>query len=254
MREKHIAAKAGTGRWYGDGLRARITRPRFWGHHVTSSCLHRCRARFDDCHGCRPGGCAHLCISALGRPLRRFSRSGYLGDANVDIPLYPSNFDLDTQGWGVGVVCRLQLANSGSLSLELKAMEPGWMQTVVHLQEASEVLNSTTWIKSGRASARSRIGIAFDGIGVLDSIQFFGDGGVAFTELQTSYSPLAGGTHNATYLGWTAGGGIEAMRGPVIARIMYRFSDYGDQDYLSHRPIERRLPDTHDLWRSRHQV
>ena len=160
-----------------------------------------------------------------------FHAAGIWGDANVDIPLYPSNFDLDTEGWGVG----------GFAGFNLQ-----FRQLVVGIEGDGTWLDADGSAPSGglggaelynvdqewEGSARSRIGIAFDGIGVLDSIQFFGTGGVAFTELQTSYSPLAGGTDNATYLGWTAGGGIEAMRGPVVARIMYRFSDYGDQDYF----------------------
>lgn len=163
--------------------------------------------------------------------------AGVSGHADVDIPLYPSSFDLDSEGWGVG--------GFAGFNLQIKQLVIGfegdgtWLDVDGDAPSGglggAELYNvDQKW----EGSARSRIGVAFDSIGFLDSIQFFGTGGAAFTELQTSYTPLAGGTDNATYVGWTAGGGIEAMRGPVIARVMYRFSDYGDEDFLHTGPSD----------------
>jgi outer membrane immunogenic protein len=161
--------------------------------------------------------------------------AGVWGDAEVNIPLYPANFDLDTDGFGAG--------GFAGFNVQINRLVVGiegdgtWMDVDGNaptggLGGAERYNVDQDW----EGSVRGRIGVAFDNIGFADSIQVFGTGGGAFTELQTSYTPALGGTDNATYVGWTAGGGVELMKGPVVARAMYRFSDYGEEGFFHAGP------------------
>jgi outer membrane immunogenic protein len=72
-------------------------------------------------------------------------------------------------------------------------------------------------------SLRARAGIA------LDRFLLYGTAGLAGTELELS---AAGASDETALWGWTAGAGVEGMiTDNITARVEYRFSDYGDEDF-----------------------
>ena len=115
--------------------------------------------------------------------------TGVSGDANVDIPLYPVNFDLATEGLGAGAFAGFN-AQFNQLVIGLEG-DGTWLVDA-NGSAPTGGLGGTERYDVGQkweASARGRIGVAFDNIGFADRIQFFGTGGAAFTGLQTAYTP-----------------------------------------------------------------
>ena len=73
-------------------------------------------------------------------------------------------------------------------------------------------------------SLRGRAGIA------LDRFLLYGTGGVAATNVDLNAAGLGG--DDATLLGWTAGGGAEALVAQnITARVEYRYADYEDKTF-----------------------
>jgi high affinity Mn2+ porin len=74
-------------------------------------------------------------------------------------------------------------------------------------------------------TVRARIGYA------PGSWQFYATGGLAWTDDQFTFTQLASGTANSSFLfrlGWTAGGGVEAPVAPHwSAQLQYLYKDYG---------------------------
>ena len=71
---------------------------------------------------------------------------------------------------------------------------------------------------------RARAGLAFDGFLV------YGTGGLAIGKITTKLD--GGGTNAGTHAGWTVGAGMEAaVTNNVIARLEYRYTDYGKNTY-----------------------
>jgi outer membrane immunogenic protein len=82
-----------------------------------------------------------------------------------------------------------------------------------------------------QASVRARIGYAFD------RFMVYGTAGAAFTKFEHSYfNPLAGfgESGNFSRTGWTVGGGVNyAMTDNLILGLDYRYTDYGNFDYVA---------------------
>ena len=76
------------------------------------------------------------------------------------------------------------------------------------------------------ATARGRVGLAWDRWLV------FGTGGAAFGGVLVEANPQAGGgSSDETYIGWTAGGGVElGLTNNVSVKGEYAFYDLGDED------------------------
>jgi outer membrane immunogenic protein len=75
------------------------------------------------------------------------------------------------------------------------------------------------------ASVRGRLGYAFD------NVLIYATGGVAFAQFQFAGGPAGGdvSSFSRDLTGWTVGGGIEyAFQPNTIARLEYRYADYGD--------------------------
>jgi outer membrane immunogenic protein len=81
------------------------------------------------------------------------------------------------------------------------------------------------------ADLRGRVGFA------IDRALLFAAGGVAFGNVNTSYSGAAlpgAASFNSERVGWTAGGGMEyAITNNVIGRAEYRFTDFGSASYTN---------------------
>lgn len=80
------------------------------------------------------------------------------------------------------------------------------------------------------AAVRARIGYAHD------RTLFYAAGGVAFAEIDLQGFNNAGASspfsYSDTRVGWTIGGGVEhAITDQWVARLDYRFSDFGDDNF-----------------------
>lgn len=72
-------------------------------------------------------------------------------------------------------------------------------------------------------SIRARAGIA------LDQFLIYGTGGVAATKLDVDDGLTS---DDQTLIGWTAGAGVEALvTQNITARVEYRYTDYGSEDF-----------------------
>lgn len=82
-----------------------------------------------------------------------------------------------------------------------------------------------------QASVRGRIGYAFD------RFMIFGTGGAAFTEFDYRFfNPLAGFGEGGKFsrTGFTVGGGVNyALTNHLILGLDYRYTDYGNFDYVA---------------------
>ena len=82
-----------------------------------------------------------------------------------------------------------------------------------------------------QGSVRGRVGF------VADKVLFYGTGGLAVGEVKHTYSNLVTNiseTTSSVRTGWTAGGGIEiALTPEILARVEYRYTDYGMSRYDS---------------------
>ena len=82
-----------------------------------------------------------------------------------------------------------------------------------------------------QGSLRGRLGFA------VDQTLFYGTGGLAVAEVNHTYSNLVTGINETTSsvrTGWTAGAGVEMALTPnILARVEYRYTDYGMSRYDS---------------------
>lgn len=80
-------------------------------------------------------------------------------------------------------------------------------------------------------SVRGRLGF------VAENALFYGTGGVAFGDVSHTYTNLLTGiaeTTSSVRTGWTAGAGVEVALTPnLLARVEYRYTDYGKSTYSS---------------------
>lgn len=73
-------------------------------------------------------------------------------------------------------------------------------------------------------TVRARAGVAFG------RFLAYGTGGLAVGKITTKLD--GGGTNAGTHAGWTVGAGMEAaITNNVIARLEYRYTDYGENEY-----------------------
>ncbi|MBS0531360.1 MAG: porin family protein [Proteobacteria bacterium] len=111
----------------------------------------------------------------------------------------------------------------------------GWTDALV----GGEGTTKLSW----QGSVRGRLGYA------ADKVLFYGTGGLAFGNVSHTYTNLFTGVAETTSnvrTGWTAGGGIEyAVTSNVLARVEYRYTDYGKSPYDSVTPFPG-LPGTQE--------
>jgi outer membrane immunogenic protein len=88
-----------------------------------------------------------------------------------------------------------------------------------------------TTLLDWQGSLRGRLGFA------ADKVMFYGTGGLAFADISHTYTNLVTGVAETTSglrAGWTAGAGVEIALTPnLLARVEYRYTDYGPYRYDS---------------------
>jgi len=91
-------------------------------------------------------------------------------------------------------------------------------------------------------SVSGKLGIAWD------RILLYGTGGVSFAEIETGQRVPAlalAFNESETYVGWTAGAGIDfAVTNNIIIGAQYRFYDFGDEDFTPPAPFTARNQET----------
>jgi len=159
----------------------------------------------------------------------------------------PANFNSSSLRAGGYAGYNWQIAPSWVLGIEGDAAWadnskslPGIPGTWSAGAPAAQIAVDGSSVKLGwDAAIRGRLGWL-----VAPSVMLFGAGGVAWQDVsvnancsQTNFSPWCGANRNTTFnttkMGWTAGGGIEAkFARNWLARVEYRYSDFGRTDYL----------------------
>jgi outer membrane immunogenic protein len=147
-------------------------------------------------------------------------------ESDVTIPAYgPSNFTLDSDGWLLGGFAGVDWDMGPGWSLGVEA-DGNWTDAD---GDNLSGLGAELYVieQNWNASVRGRV--AFD---IAASTEFYGTLGWAWTDIDTEYSPLAGGTDSATLQGWTAGFGLERNYGNWFGRAEYRYTAYDDEDFF----------------------
>lgn len=144
------------------------------------------------------------------------------GSANVDIPAYPSNFNMTTGGIVGGLHAGYNFQMGGAvIGVDANIFAAG--VTGDALIPGSPVVGERYRIREDwQGSIAGRLGFASN------NWMVFGRAGWAIAGIRTDYIPLVGGVQRATINGWTAGAGVEyAFNTNWTARLEYRYSDYG---------------------------
>jgi outer membrane immunogenic protein len=168
---------------------------------------------------------------------RQFSWTGFyaglhvgagFGDADVNIPAYPSSFSESPSGAVAGGHIGYNF-QSGRLvfGIEADLSFSGANDSALSGLRAELYNIEEDW----RASVRGRFGLASG------HSLYYGTAGWARTRLTTHYVPLAGGIDHDTIDGWTVGGGIEhAVASKLVLRLEYLYSDLGTANFFHNGP------------------
>jgi len=172
----------------------------------------------------------------------------------------PANFDSSTLRAGGYVGYNWQFAPTWVLGLEAdiawgdsKKSLPGIPGTWDAGTPADVIALDGSSVRLGwDAAIRGRLGWL-----LAPSIMLFGTGGASWQDVAINANCRPGGgwdcalrntTFNSTKTGWTAGGGIEAkVLTNWLARIEYRYADYGSTRYLFFPGTGDAVHMTHDL-------
>lgn len=144
------------------------------------------------------------------------AQGGYVW-TNLDLP---SGFgDEDFDGGTLGLHAGFN-AQNGNLVYGIEADVNYTWNSNDYLVSGFDVEVGTDWA----ASVRGRLGYA------LDRTLIYGTAGLAITN---GYVDVSGvGDESETFTGWTVGAGVEhAFTDNWTARIEYRYSDYGSEDF-----------------------
>lgn len=163
---------------------------------------------------------------------RAFAWQGFYVGAHGDYGWsHSKNSDAGTwggHGWGGGI----QAGYNHTLSWlvlggEVDASLSGIDGTSDPFFGGKTLKNKMEW--SG--SLRGRVGVPVNGVPVVDSILFYGTGGIAIGRWKTTFNDLSSSEHKGkTYYGWTAGGGMEVALGRNISvRAEFLHTDYGSE-------------------------
>ncbi|WP_136661096.1 outer membrane protein [Nitratireductor sp. XY-223] len=150
---------------------------------------------------------------------------GQWTDATVDIPAYPSNFSNDTSGFVGGGYVGYNFQLTPSIVAGVEA-DGNWMDISATALSGGGGGETYTIEQDWDASVRGRLGYS------TGQALLYLTGGVAFTNLETFYTPIAGGTDSDTLTGWNVGAGGEYMFTQNIAgRVQYLYTDFGTGNF-----------------------
>lgn len=165
---------------------------------------------------------------------------GTWGRSNVNIPNYPSNFNLNSSSLSGGVLAGFNVMTANRWVFGVEG-DVSWMRLRATGLTGGPVAGETfTTDFNWMGTLRGRVGYAWDHMLV------YGTGGFAWANLRNAfYTPLApaiNGTRTATLTGWTAGGGIEyALTPSWIMGVEYLYADLGRENFTFNGPTSVNL-------------
>jgi outer membrane immunogenic protein len=148
------------------------------------------------------------------------------------------NTTFDVDGWFAGGLAGAQYQwNQIVLGVEV---EGNWSD--VDGSDQIGVGNFVSTDINAFGSLSGKLGFAWD------RVLFYGTGGLAVGDISTEQNvPALGGisfSQDATYWGWTAGGGIDfAVTDHIIIGAQYRYYDFGSEDFTPPAPFTSRDQD-----------
>ncbi len=164
-------------------------------------------------------------------------QGGYgFGDSRIDDNgLSTLDHGVDTDGWFAGgVVGGLWQWNALVVGLEAEMNWSG-IDGDNQIQPGNFIGTEINWF----GSANAKLGYAWD------RILFYGTGGVAFANIDTSqrFGALSF-SNDENYVGWTVGAGIDyAATDNIIVGVQYRYYDFGSADFNAPAPFTPRDQD-----------
>ncbi|AKF25266.1 hypothetical protein YH65_07580 [Sulfurovum lithotrophicum] len=169
-------------------------------------------------------------VDTWSGPYAGIQAGGVFGDADVSIPAYPSNFSLDPSGFAGGLYMGYNWLLEDNLLLGVEGVY-NWMSA------------DDDGLSGGSGGERYKVEQNWDAALLLRAGKVMGDmmpyitGGVAWTELETTYIPDNWGGRTDTVTGWTIGAGIEKkINENLHARIQYRYTNYNTADFFHAGP------------------
>lgn len=153
-------------------------------------------------------------------------QGGYAwSESDVSIPNYPSNFDMDVDGWSAGAFGGVDWPINERLSIGVEA-DANWTES-----DGSNLsgLGAELYLIEQKWTAALRGRVSYE---VRDGLEAYGAVGITWTEIETNYSPGAFSDDDDVLQGWTVAAGVEKDFGSRwFARAEYRYSDYDDGDF-----------------------
>lgn len=130
--------------------------------------------------------------------------------------------DMGIDGWLVGVAVGANFTLTDGIVAGVVG-DLAWSDISGGIDPEDGVEYSVNWL----GSVRGKLG--FDGGAFLPYLT----AGLAFANAdETNHGGF--GANNVTHFGWTVGAGVEfAISENLSADLLYRYSDYGDQDYVT---------------------
>lgn len=172
---------------------------------------------------------------------------GTWGRTNIDIPLYPSNFNVDPSSVSGGALGGCNIMTQSRFVFGIEG-DYTWMDlNSTHLSGLGTELFHTHFDQA--ASVRGRIGYSpFS----MPNILFYGTGGYATANLnQANYVPLAPAAdpyRSGWANGWVAGVGAEwAFAANWIAGLEYLHAEYDRQNFVYNGPTSVKLTETNTV-------
>ncbi len=157
---------------------------------------------------------------------------GVWGSTNVNIPLYPAQFDISTTSVTGGVQFGRNWMASDKWLIGLEGDVSALDLSASHLSGGGPTGEEYAVNFNFTYSARARVGYV-DG-----SYLWYVTGGWSGANLDNAqYIPVAGGVKSTTLNGWIVGGGLEyTWRPNWVVGLEYLHSDYGSVDFVYNGP------------------
>jgi outer membrane immunogenic protein len=161
------------------------------------------------------------------------------GESDIDDGLL-LNESLDLEGFFIGGLAGAQWQwNWAVLGAEI---EGNWADIDGDAAIPPPAGNEVTTDINAFGSLSGKLGVAWD------RILLYGTGGLAVGNIETGQTvpAVAAFDQDETYIGWTAGGGVDfAATNNLILGVKYRFYDFGEEEFTTPAPFTDRDQDVH---------
>ena len=155
--------------------------------------------------------------------------------SDVSIPLYPSNFSVNTTSLIAGGKVGYNY-QAGNLVFGAEGEMDGTFNKGHHATGVN-VGGSPEQYQVEQNWSSAIVGKA--GVAPIDGLLIYGKGGLAFANMNNlQFIPVTNGTRSSTDTGWTAGAGADfAMTDNWILGVDYAHADYGHNSFFYAGPV-----------------